>query len=114
MGTIALLVAMLAAAAALGDETSPAQQAAVEQIDQSQSVCARVEGEGCFWMENETGNFCWVKADWAATREECFNLDSCDGGKGLSGGGCYKWAECSDCERQAWTDETQQSQQQAD
>jgi hypothetical protein len=68
----------------------------------AQSPCAAYSGTGCYWMENSSGNYCWVPADWANTFEECFAMDSCDGGRGESGGGCYKWAESSHANRVAW------------
>ncbi|PHV10843.1 hypothetical protein CSQ89_14130 [Chitinimonas sp. BJB300] len=60
----------------------------------------------CYWMENRTGKFTWVKASSvyrsAITKKQCFGLDSCDGGEGRSGGGCYKWADSADAPRQSW------------
>jgi hypothetical protein len=60
----------------------------------------------CFWMENYSGKFKWVPASTvyhkALTKQECFRLDSCDGGQGLSGGGCYKWATSPDAPRMKW------------
>jgi hypothetical protein len=64
--------------------------------------CEKQKGLGCYWMENTSGNFCWVKAEWAPTFEACFAADSCEGGLGHSGGGCYKWASCSDCKGKPW------------
>jgi hypothetical protein len=49
---------------------------------------------GCFWMENESGLFCWVPT--GDDYESCRALDSCGDGGGGSGGGCYKWALSSD------------------
>jgi Leucine-rich repeat (LRR) protein len=46
----------------------------------------------CFWMENYSGKFKWVPADRMLTKQECLELDSCYGGLGRPGGGCYKWA----------------------
>lgn len=66
------------------------------------NACAVYTGNGCYWMENTSGNFCWVPADWANTFEQCFAMDSCDGGRGESGGGCYKWAEASHAPRVSW------------
>ncbi len=60
----------------------------------------------CYWMENTTGNYTWVKAHSIdgpmLTKDRCFQLDGCDGGKGLSGGGCYKWAYSADGKRLPW------------
>jgi hypothetical protein len=67
-----------------------------------QSACDVHTGTRCYWMENTSGHFCWVPADWAATFEECYAMDSCDGGKGESNGGCYKWADSSQADRVRW------------
>jgi hypothetical protein len=48
----------------------------------------------CYWMTPD-GSRWEARAD-AATKEECFALDSCSGGLGRSGGGCYKWARGAD------------------
>jgi len=71
-------------------------------------MCAAVLGseaasaEGCFWMSNKPGNP-WVAAPQGkVSKEQCFNLDSCDGGKGQSSGGCYKWATSAKAHRQPW------------
>jgi hypothetical protein len=67
-----------------------------------QDACAVYTGTGCYWMENTSGHYCWVPAEWGSTFEQCFALDSCDGGRGESGGGCYKWAEASHADRVDW------------
>jgi len=63
-------------------------------------------GLGCYWMENYSGNFCWVPAPaWigaSSTIQECKLLDSCSGGGGMSAGGCYKWAASSDAPGYPW------------
>lgn len=73
---------------------------------QSQAVGERYVGTRCYWMENYSGNYCWVPAPaWigaSSTIQECKMLDSCDGGGGLSAGGCYKWADSSDGPRYPW------------
>lgn len=45
---------------------------------------------GCFWMENTSGNYCWVHP----TSFESYTQVECDqAGSGcLQGGACYKWA----------------------
>jgi hypothetical protein len=53
-------------------------------------------------MENYSGNYCWVVSSWASTFEQCYAFDSCAGGLGYSGGGCYKWAGGSDQPAQPW------------
>ncbi|WYD81946.1 MAG: hypothetical protein V8K32_06080 [Candidatus Electrothrix gigas] len=57
----------------------------------------------CYWMENTEGSS-WVDAPQGnnISKLECYELDSCDGGKGKSGGGCYKWATSADGERMPW------------
>ncbi len=63
-------------------------------------------GTQCYWMENYSGNYCWVPAPaWigaSSTIHECKLLDSCDGGGGQSAGGCYKWADSSDAPAYPW------------
>lgn len=44
----------------------------------------------CYWMSVDGSR--WEKQSAATTKERCFQLDSCSGGEGESGGGCYKWA----------------------
>ncbi|XYH95026.1 hypothetical protein ACMHYB_45580 [Sorangium sp. So ce1128] len=66
----------------------------------SVSVCQNFTGTGCYWQENTSGNFCWVPSPFGfpSTVEDCKALDSCSpNGGGLSGGGCYRWADCSLC-----------------
>ena len=60
----------------------------------------------CYWMENISGKYEWLLADIiynkSLSKEDCFDLDSCSGGKGLSDGGCYKWAKSSSDNPSAW------------
>lgn len=60
----------------------------------------RRESARCWWMENYSGQYQWIPADpvWgkALSKAECFALDSCNGGGGRSGGGCYQWADTPD------------------
>lgn len=60
----------------------------------------------CYWMENYSGRFEWVPANpvyqKTLNKLECYSLDSCDGGGGQSGGGCYKWAISPQAERIPW------------
>jgi hypothetical protein len=56
----------------------------------------------CFWMENTSGTYTWTEAAGAPNRNDCFRLDSCNGGKGQSGGGCYKWAATVDSPAEPW------------
>lgn len=63
----------------------------------------QVSNAKCFWMENYTGRYTWVDAPQGnVSKQECYALDSCDGGLGQSGGGCYKWAESADAPRIPW------------
>lgn len=70
------------------------------------SLCKKGVKPQCFWMENYSGNFKWVPASTVyhkeLTKQECFELDSCDGGLGRSAGGCYKWATSPDAPRIKW------------
>ena len=65
------------------------------------NVCQNFTGTGCYWQENTSGNFCWVPSPsgFPSTVADCQSLDSCSSnGGGLSGGGCYRWADCSLCD----------------
>ena len=43
----------------------------------------------CYWLSNVTNQ--WQARPDVDTRQLCYQLDSCSGGQGESGGGCYKW-----------------------
>ncbi len=58
------------------------------------------EDANCYWMENYSGKFEWVETD--NSKQECFELDSCDGGLARSSGGCYKWAKTANGARLEW------------
>jgi hypothetical protein len=63
-------------------------------------VCENFTGTGCYWMENTSGNFCWVysPSGFPSDVAHCQDLDSCSPNGGhSSGGGCYRWADCSLC-----------------
>ncbi len=64
------------------------------------------DGNQCYWMENVSGRYEWVATDVVGfgsfSKEDCFAMDSCDGGLGQSGGGCYKWAKSPQGEREPW------------
>lgn len=72
----------------------------------SLSGLAQADSHRCYWMENMTGEYLWIPAAEVygeeLTKEQCYELDSCDGGLGYSGGGCYKWASSPDAEREPW------------
>jgi hypothetical protein len=65
-------------------------------------ACTPYLGQRCYWMENTSGNSCWVPATGVGSFQGCYAMDSCNGGLGRSGGGCYKWADCSGCARYPW------------
>jgi hypothetical protein len=73
-------------ACATGDE-QPAAPAAVAQ---------------CYWLSNEGAG--WVARPDLVDAELCFEMDSCSGGVGLSGGGCYKWAIAPNAPATPWVD----------
>lgn len=59
----------------------------------------------CYWMENLSGGYEWVPTVTvlgSLTKEECYAMDSCDGGLGYSNGGCYKWAQSAKGPHEAW------------
>ena len=60
----------------------------------------------CYWMENYSGQYRWVTPPSGfyngQGKARCQALDSCNGGGGASGGGCYKWSTGPEAPRQAW------------
>ena len=52
------------------------------------------ERRACYWMTEDGSR--WVDRSDVATKAACFELDSCSGGQGMSGGGCYKWSTGAD------------------
>lgn len=56
----------------------------------------------CYWLSNEGAG--WVARPDLADAELCFEMDSCSGGVGLSGGGCYKWAVAPNASPTPWSD----------
>jgi hypothetical protein len=54
----------------------------------------------CYWMTEDGSR--WVLMSEVETKKQCFELDSCSGGKGMSGGGCYKWAPSTDAKARPW------------
>jgi monoamine oxidase len=55
----------------------------------------------CFWLEQGSAAN-WKPWPKAATKQACFELDSCAGGLGKSGGGCYKWSSSAAAHPEAW------------
>jgi hypothetical protein len=78
-------------------------RAALLQIDIG---CPVYQDTTCYWMGfRDTGtwdNWCWEPATWASSFEACYEMDSCNGGLGYSGGGCYKWASSSEASMTPW------------
>lgn len=75
------------------------------QLTLRDSAARKKEAEtsaSCYWMENHTGKYHWVPFPANANKKQCYQLDSCDGGLGLSGGGCYKWARNRNAPRLSW------------
>ncbi|ANK79523.1 MAG: hypothetical protein TEF_00990 [Rhizobiales bacterium NRL2] len=70
------------------------------------SACRVYTGTQCYWMENTSGNWCYVPSTIfkAETPKRCFELNSCGEGGGQSGGGCYKWSDSSDGARIPYTE----------
>ncbi len=56
----------------------------------------------CYWLSNEGAG--WVARPDLTDAELCFEMDSCSGGVGLSGGGCYEWAAEPDAPASPWID----------
>lgn len=101
------LLALSALGARSVETTDPgddglARAAAEESSVELAASCTPYLGEQCYWMENTSGSYCWVPATWVGSFQDCYRMDSCDGGLGESGGGCYKWAQCSGCARYPW------------
>lgn len=68
------------------------------------SACATLfqppQPRACYWLSNITNR--WEAMPQVYTREECYQLDSCSGGLGMSGGGCYKWSTGPDGPQGRW------------
>lgn len=55
----------------------------------------------CYWLSNEGAG--WLERPDIPNAELCFEMDSCSGGAGLSGGGCYKWAMSAEAPALSWS-----------
>lgn len=64
-----------------------AAPAAGEPVPAEAQVGASAE---CFWLSDQDGG--WVPRPDLEDYYACHEMDSCSGGAGMSGGGCYKWA----------------------
>ena len=60
----------------------------------------------CYWKENYSGKYKWIPSENVIgekySKSSCYAADSCSGGLGQSGGGCYKWSVGADGEAIAW------------
>ena len=54
----------------------------------------------CYWMTQDGSQ--WIEMSGVSSKTQCFALDSCSGGQGLSGGGCYKWAPGAAAPGEPW------------
>ena len=79
-------IAIAGALSACATRDEPAAPAAVAQ---------------CYWLSNEGAG--WLERPDLPDAELCFEMDSCSGGGGLSGGGCYKWAMSAEAPGLRWS-----------
>lgn len=78
-----------------------AEMALAEAV--AEAGTAGVSGPGqCYWL-SDTGEG-WRERTDLPDPEYCYELDSCAGGVGLSGGGCYKWAVGPEAPGTPWSD----------
>lgn len=74
----------------------------------SNSKTANNDGNACYFFGNQPGRNYWISANEAFggtfDKEYCYKVDSCSGGLGMSGGGCYKWAKSTDAPGESWGD----------
>lgn len=61
----------------------------------------RSQSAACFWLQSGPAGR-WQAMPQFSNKQACFAQDSCDGGLGQSGGGCYKWADSADAPAQRW------------
>ena len=68
----------------------------------SVAACASFEQtpRACYWLSNINNQ--WEVMPSAETRTRCYELDSCSGGLGQSGGGCYKWTTSPSAPQNTW------------
>ncbi|MFZ4070670.1 MAG: hypothetical protein ACOYJ6_11265 [Caulobacterales bacterium] len=55
---------------------------------------------GCYWMTQDGSR--WEPRADVVSKQQCFAFDSCSGGQGMSGGGCYKWANGPNAAAEKW------------
>lgn len=96
----ALIAASLAVVLSLaGCKVRP--EPATETETSAAPAAAPVEAiHQCYWLSN-TGEG-WVPRPEFPDPDFCYELDSCSGGIGMSGGGCYKWAAGPDEPGMPW------------
>lgn len=102
LSTLSVIALSAAASASPPPPSCPPVRTVAAANPVAAPVCESYVGTGCYWMENTSGNYCWVPSPWTPSFQDCFAADSCDGGLGQSGGGCYKWAAGSDAPRTSW------------
>ena len=69
----------------------------------SLSSCLYIpKSKNCYWMENHSGNHNWIIIDDNLNKQDCYRLDSCNGGLGMSLGGCYKWSSAPEQQGEIW------------
>ena len=85
-------VALAGALSACATHEEPAAPAAAPVVAAAQ----------CYWLSNAGAG--WVARPDLSEAELCFEMDSCSGGVGLSGGGCYKWAIGADAPAIPWSE----------
>ena len=79
-----------------GTGTGEQQAASVVRLDSDPASLLN----HCYWMNSSSGKNIWELTPY--NKLDCFKMDSCDGGQGRSGGGCYKWAASPDADRLPW------------
>ena len=80
--------------------TSSTTTTSTSSTTTTSSPCQNFMGTGCYWQETISGNSCFVPstAGFPSDIPSCKDLDSCSpNGGDASGGGCYRWADCSLC-----------------
>lgn len=70
-------------------------------IVSAEAAQQRRRGASCYWMDSRAPHNWLGRSEH--DRNACYAQDSCDGGLGRSGGGCYKWADCPTCKRYPWS-----------
>ena len=60
----------------------------------------------CYWEKNYQSEHKWILAEEVMgdkyNKSSCYAADSCHGGLGQSGGGCYKWSVGPNGKAIAW------------